>query len=200
MRAPPQRLWKGRQYGIGGVEQDDAHLRWVEHAEVALERPARELGDLAGDLDAGRSRPDHRDRQPRIARAFRSLQLGQLERAEDPPAQLERVVDRLHPRSVQAEFIVPEVRLSGAGGDDQAVIADAGAPSNRLERHLARLEVDIDHFAEQHTRVRVAAEDVPGRRGDVTLGEDARRHLVEQRLEQVMVGAVDHGHVHRSTP
>jgi hypothetical protein len=99
-----------------------------------------------------------------------------------------------------AEFIVPEVRLPGPGCDDQAVIGDAGAPSNGLERHLARLEVDIDHFAKQHARIRVAAEDVPGRRGDVTLGQDARRHLIEQRLEQVMVGAVDHGHLHRSTP
>jgi hypothetical protein len=35
----------------------------------------------------------------------------------------------------------------------------------------------------------------PGSAGDVARAHDAGRHLVEQRLEEVMVGAVDHGHV-----
>jgi hypothetical protein len=37
----------------------------------------------------------------------------------------------------------------------------------------------------------LVAEDIADGRGDVALGEDPRRELIEQRLEQVMVGAVD---------
>ncbi len=66
-----------------------------------------------------------------------SLQLGQLEGAEDPSAQLECVVDRLHARGVYPEFVVPEVRLPSPGRDDRAVVGDASAPSNGLERQLA---------------------------------------------------------------
>jgi hypothetical protein len=47
---------------------------------------------------------------------------------------------------------------------------------------------------------RVATEDVPDRRGDVARSQDAGRHLVEQWLEQMMVSAVDHGHVHWGAP
>ena len=50
------------------------------------------------------------------------------------------------------------------GGHDQAVIGDLHAVAGK---HAAQ------------------------RRRDLALGEDAGRHLVEQRLEQVVVGAVD---------
>jgi hypothetical protein len=123
------------------------------------------------------------------------LQLGQLKCAEDPAAHLERIVDRLQARGMHAELIVPEVRLPSSGCDDQGVVGDPSARANRFERHFACVQVHVDHVAEQHARIRVAAEDVPDREGDVARAHDGGRHLVEQRLEEVMVGAVDHGHV-----
>jgi hypothetical protein len=39
------------------------------------------------------------------------------------------------------------------------------------------------------------AQDVSNRRGDVPLGENTGRHLVQERLEEVMVVAVDDGDV-----
>jgi hypothetical protein len=101
---------------------------------------------------------------------------------------------------MHAELIVPEVGLSSSGCDDQGVVGDLSAPADRFERHTACVQVHVDHVAEQHARIGVAAEDVPDRWGDVALGHDAGRHLVEQRLEEVMVGAVDHGYVDRSVP
>ena len=44
------------------------------------------------------------------------------------------------------------------------------------------------------------AEDLAGRRGDLALGEDAGRDLVEQRLEQVVGGLGDHGDVDVAAP
>ena len=52
------------------------------------------------------------------------VHLGHLEGAEDPPAQLHGVVDRLHARRVAGQLVVAEVRLWHAGGDDEAVVGD----------------------------------------------------------------------------
>ena len=83
--------------------------------------------------------------------------LGELERAEDPPAQLECVVDRLHPGGVVGELRVAEVRLGGARGDDQAVVRDLAAPAERLDGEAAGVEVDVHHLAEDDLRVLLAA-------------------------------------------
>ena len=62
-------------------------------------RPVREqLGDLPGDLDPGRAASDHDEGQPRATRLRVLLVLRHLEGAEDPPAQLQGVVDGLHAR------------------------------------------------------------------------------------------------------
>jgi hypothetical protein len=45
---------------------------------------------------------------------------GHLERAEDPAPQLQRVVDRLHPRRVCNEFVVAEVRLTCASASGRS--------------------------------------------------------------------------------
>ena len=50
-------------------------------------------------------------------------------------------------------------------------------------------------LAEQHGGVLLAGQDLTGRRGDLALGEDAGRDLVEQRLEEVVGRLGDHGDV-----
>jgi hypothetical protein len=57
----------------------------------------RKLHDLAGELDAGGAGADDHERQPHGPQLRIGLALSHFERAEDPPAQLQRVVDRLHP-------------------------------------------------------------------------------------------------------
>src|SRR5262249_57579279 len=48
--------------------------------------------------------------------------------------------------------------------------------------------------------VPVIVQDAPQRGGDLPLGQDARRALVQQRLEQVVLRTVEQGHVNRGTP
>ena len=60
------------------------------------------------------------------------LELGELEGAEDPAAQLERVVDRLHARRVAGELVVAEVGLRRTGRDDQAVVRQLRVRSSSL--------------------------------------------------------------------
>ena len=55
------------------------------------QRPVGELGDLASHLDAGRAGADHDEGQQATHLVLGLRDLGQLEGAEDPAAELERV-------------------------------------------------------------------------------------------------------------
>ena len=120
-------------------------------------------------------------------------QLGELEGAEDAAAQLEGVVDRLHAGRVAGELVVAEPRLPGAGGDEQAVVGRDALAAEHRRGDGARLEVDVGDGAEHDPGVLLAGEHLARARGDLALGEDARRHLVEQRLEEVVRGRGDEG-------
>ena len=172
-------------------------LPGVDGAEVALEGAVGELGDLAGHLDAGRPGADDDEGQQVVdVVAARGAELGQLEGAEDPAAQLEGVVDALHAR---ARTRRTRRGRSRTGPAPAATISESygvtvSRPRTR-EVTVRALEVDVGDLAEQDPGVVLAAEDLAGRRGDLALGEDAGGDLVEQRLEQVVGGLGDHRHV-----
>jgi hypothetical protein len=129
--------WRERRERRGGaVEQDHARARRVDRTEVAAQRAVRELGDLPGHLHAGGAGAHDDERQPPAPRLRVELALCHLERAENAPAQLERVVDRLQPRRVAFELVVAEVGLARACGDDQAVVGQLAAVSEQLDRDV----------------------------------------------------------------
>jgi hypothetical protein len=101
------------------------------------------------------------------------------------------VVDRLHPGRIVRELRAPEVGLARAGGDDQAVVGYPATATDGFDSETASVEIDGNHLAEHHRRVLLVAEHVPDGRGDIALREDPRRQLIEQRLEHVVVLAVD---------
>ena len=162
---------------------------------MPAQRTARQLGDLPCQLDAGRAGADDRERQPRLARGGVGLELGDLESTEDPPAQLERVVDRLHPGRVKGVLVVTEVRLRRPARDDQAVVGQRRRLPQRVDRQLPVIDVHVDDLAEDDARIALMSQYVADRRRDVALGEYAGGDLVEQGLEEVVVGAVDHNHL-----
>jgi hypothetical protein len=57
------------------------------------------------------------------------------------------------------------------------------------------VEVDVGDLTEEHSRILLPAEYLPRGRGDLALGQDSGRHLVEQWLEQVVTGPGDQGHI-----
>jgi hypothetical protein len=147
--------------------------------------------NLAGHLDARRTRTDDDEGQELRATHWIAGALGLLERAEDAPTQLERVVDRLHARGELGEVIVSEVGLTGARRDDERVVRGRVVVSEQIRGDRLVLEVDVGHVTEQYLCVLLLAQDQPGRWRDLALGDDSGGHLVEQRLEQVMGGAGD---------
>ena len=101
---------------------------------------------------------------------------------------------------MDGELVSAEVRLRRAGGDDQAVVGEPPAPVEQAAGDGSALEVDATDLGEDDLRVALAAEDVPERRRDVPLRQDARRDLVEQRLEEVVRLPVDQRHLGGRSP
>jgi hypothetical protein len=157
----------------------------------------RQLGDLPGHLDTSGARADHDESQPGCRGIRVGLDLSELERAEDSAAQLERVVQGLHARCVVGEVVVTEVGNTGSCGHDEAVVWRLQRAARSPGRYRPGLDVDVDHFTESHLGIALATKDFSRRWGDRAFGEDSGGYLVEQRLEQVVVGLGDHRDIHR---
>ena len=198
-----ERGWEARQDTIGGLDEQDAGAARIDGAEVAPQRVPRQLGDLAGHLDAGGAGADDDEREPRVARRWVRLDLGGLEGGEEPAANGECTLERLDLGGVQPPFLVAEVRVVRAAGDDQRVVAE---PFRRRHRpdgaqvQLTRVEVEVGDLGQQDADVAVALEDRAERIGDLAGRERPGRDLVGERLEEMEVAAVDERHLDRRTP
>ena len=186
-----QRLRERREHAVAVLDQQDANLVVIEPREGSP-RLTRDLGDLAGELDAGWPGADDGERQPRGPALRVALDLGGLEGAIDARTDAERVVERLHRGRVRAPLVVAEVRVARAGGDDQRVVGDGQRLRvRRLREHLPAHDVEAGDVREHDPDVALALEHRAQRDGDLAGRERAGRDLVEQRREEVMVAPVD---------
>ena len=177
------------------VHEDDTGLGRVDIAELALERVRGELADLSGHLDAGGTRAHDDEGQELIDRSRVGLDLGQLEGAENARAQLEGVVDGLHAGRKHREVVVAEVGLARTRRDDERVVFGLLVLVVVAPLDDARLNVDLLDEGLQDGHVLLATQDLARGGGDVALGENARRHLIQQGLEEVVRCAGQDGDV-----
>ena len=146
---------------------------------------------------------DDDEREPRVACRCVRLALGGLEGGEEPAANGECTLERLDLGGVQPPFLVAEVRVVRAAGDDQRVVAE---PFRRRHRpdgaqvQLTRVEVEVGDLGQQDADVAVALEDRAERIGDLAGRERPGRDLVGERLEEMEVAAVDERDLDRRTP
>lgn len=189
---------KGGQYGRGALEQEDPGGRRVDVAIVARQDHVGELGDLAGQLHAGRAGTDDGERQPALLLGRIGLEFRHLIFREDAVTQIARIFDRLHAGGILGELLfVAEVGVGRTGSENQRVIgqpqlAGVGLPG---DHHLV-LDIDVLHLGKGHLAVALIAHHAADCWRDQAFREDARGHLIQQRLEQVMVRAVDDCDIH----
>src|SRR5262249_46174405 len=62
------------------------------------------------------------------------------------------------------------------------------------------IAVEPGHLAEDHRGVALSSEDAANRGGDLPRAQDRRRHLIQQRLEQMMVLTIDQDDVDLGLP
>jgi hypothetical protein len=75
--------------------------------------------------------------------------------------------------------------------DDEIVVADTVAVS---QLNISSVHIDARHFTEEDADVAAVTHDPPDRGSNVARGKGGGGHLVEQRLEDVMVPPIEDGH------
>ncbi len=184
---------EGRQHPVAAFEEDDAGHPGVDVPVVLRDRASRDLLNRSRQLDPGRSGTDDAEREAGLPRLVAPFELGRLEREQDALAQLDRILDALEARGDGGPLVVSEVGVGGAGGQDQIVVGKAPAG----KQQLALAEIDAGDLGHGHLAVLLVPQHRANRRGDMSRREGGGGHLIEQRLEDVMVAPVDDGHIHR---
>ena len=159
--------------------------------EIAGERCLGKLGQRAGQLDPGRPAADDHERQEPASLGLVVTVLGAFEGHQDAAPHRRRVLDRLEAGGHRRPFVVSKIVFARPGGDDQQVVRDATI----ADQHGAARRVDAGNRPEDHMGIGLRCQDAADRRGDVGGRQGRGRHLVQKRLEQMVVAAVDYDHI-----
>src|SRR5215813_2723778 len=114
--------------GAAAVEEHHPGVMGLDVAVLTAQRLGGELPELPGQLHPGRTGPHQGEGEPALSFGGVGGGFGQLERAEHPPPDLDRVLDRLHPRRDGGVLVMPEVGLPDPGRQDQVVVAELELP------------------------------------------------------------------------
>ena len=170
------------------LDQQDFGAGRIDPAKFAFQRVMRDFGQRAGHFDACRPAADHDEGQERTLAHRIGLFFGLFEGHQHMAADLERIGQRLQSRRELGPLVVAEVAVRRTRRHDQVVVAEA----KTVRQHgFLRCGKNLDHFAEKRGDVALFAEQKPGRRRDGRCGQSRGRHLIEQRLKEMVVGFFD---------
>src|SRR5215211_7868743 len=88
---------------------------------------------------------------------------------------------------------MPEIGVLGSGRDDEIVVRNASSVCD----NLVPRSIDARDLRQDDLRVFLPTEYAANRRGDIRGRQAGGRNLIEQRLEQMIIVAVDDGDVER---
>ena len=94
-------------------------------------------------------------------------------------------------------FRMVEVGMPCTGTDNQIVVVEHRTVR---QNNLTRLEIDARSLAKEHTQPRRAPKDPSNGRRDVSGRQRGCGHLVEQRLKDVVIPAIEKRHTDRRPP
>ena len=156
-----------------------------------LQRAPRDFGNGAGHFHAGGAAADNDEGQEPRLLGFVLDHFGALEGEEKAPPDLGRVRDVLESRRERRPIVVAEIGMRRAGGEHEIVVRQI--EFRRVD--AVRRDVDGGHLRHDHADVFLAADDGADRPRDIARRQRRGRHLIEQRLEAVMILRVDQRHV-----
>ncbi len=175
------------------LQQEDARVLRLDGSKVVPERVVCDLRQRARELHAGRAPAHDHERQPFAPLLGIVLSFSRLECVQDFATDLGGLLNAFQAGRVAPPIVVAEVGISRAGGDNQRIVFDRRAV---IKNYGAALGVQIDGFAQQHLRVLLPPQHGAKRRGDFAWRQRASGHLIEQRLEQVEIAAVQQCNLH----
>ncbi len=136
----------------------------VDVAEVGRQRVLRQLGNSAGEFDPGRAGADNHKSQQGITPLRIGLALGALERHQNAPPQRGGVLECFQAGRERLPFVMAEIRVTRAGGENQRVIWQAVAI---IEQYALGCRIHPGHGREQGRDLRAIAQQIADRPGDL---------------------------------
>jgi hypothetical protein len=123
---------------------------------------------------------------------FLHLSFGQFKGKQNAAADFESVLDGLEAGRERFPIVMPEVGVGGSCGEDEVV---AGEPGSGGEAYLACGRVDRGDLVHENFNVGLVEKDGADGLGNVCRRKHGQRDLIEQRLEGVVIAAVDEGDI-----
>ena len=112
-----------------------------------------------------------------------------FEREQNAAAEAQGVVEGFQAGGELFPLVVAEIAGVAAEGQHEVIKVER----TLLEQHFFMGEVEPGDLVEQHGDIRPVGQDAADGLGDVGGGQGTGGDLVKQRLEQMMVGAVNEG-------
>ena len=147
------------------------------------------MRDHPGQLHSRRSTADDDKGQQGVAFTGGARPFGGFKGEQESPPHLERVLDALEARRMLLPFRVSEVGVSRPGGQHEIVEGELNGAA--IERHGARRGIDPIDVGHDHGDIGLVPQQPTNRHTDIGRIQYGRSHLIEQRLKQVMVGAIE---------
>ena len=176
----------------GSLEDEDLGGSGGDVAEVLGHIEACDVADGPSEFDAGGASADDDEVERGMGSGLHHLALGELEGEEDAAADFGGVFDGFEAGGDGGPLILAEVGVGGAGGEDEVVVFEVGAGP---EENAVLVEGEAGGLIHEDFDVAMVAEDGADGLGDIGGGEHGEGDLVEERLEDVVVLAVDEGDV-----
>ena len=199
-RTRRQRVGEAGEQARPALQQEHAGRGRIDAPELTVQRVPRDLGDHAGELHAGGTATDDHEREQCVALACGARAFGRFERQQKPSAHLERIFDALEAGRVLLPLRVPEVPVPRARGEHEIVKRDLHRAA--VQRNPPRVRIDTIHVGHHHGHVGLIAQQRADRHADVRRVQHGGGDLIQQRLEQVVIGAIEerdaHGRVGQS--
>ena len=169
------------------ADEMDFDLAEVDCMVLLLKDVVDEFGEAARTFDADGARADEDEGQKSLALCRILFTRGFFEDLEDVAADLDGVDERLQGQRVFLDALRAEEVWRRAERDDEMIVVDLAL----IGAHGLRRRVDSLDFGEQEVDVRSAAEKASDRVDDLVRREHRGRHLIEQRLKDLIVVVVD---------
>jgi anaerobic selenocysteine-containing dehydrogenase len=169
-------------------DQNKAGDARIDGSEFVAQRLPCDLGQRSRQLDSGWPSTDQHERQQLATPRRILLTLGALEGHQHPTTNLERVLKSFQSGREWLPLGVSEIRVARTGSDDERIVVDDVTVG---EHNPATVHVDPRHLGEQHTDVPGSAKHPANWRGNIAWRERRGRYLIQERLKDVVIAAIE---------